>query len=232
MDVLSNGMQIKFWIGVEEEPDIDRFVDEQMLIDMDRFMLVGILRKVSTCKKKNEEKEFEYFKELKVDVINICMAADNNINIQIPGGKEDFMYDVKFRYAPEAEQLDGGDMEDVDELGAAPVDEEELDFEDKAVAPVDEADIEIKPAGDGEPSLDELDFEATADRDEELAEDDEMDADTDDDDFGFDDADESELIVKDERTGEDVDVTEMVDDIATKIVEDEEDLDSDGIDWG
>lgn len=106
MEVLSNGMQIKFWIPVEEEPDIDRFIDEQIMIDMDRFMLVGTLLKVGTCKKKNEEKEYEYFKQLTVAVCNICSAADNNVNISVPTGKEEFLYEVKFRYAPEPMQED------------------------------------------------------------------------------------------------------------------------------
>jgi hypothetical protein len=111
MEVLANGMKVNFWIGVEEEPDIDRFIDEQIMIDMDRFMLVGTLEKVATCKKKNEEKEYEYFKQITVQVNNICSADDNNINIAIPAKKEEFLYEVKFRYAPEPEQVTGDDME-------------------------------------------------------------------------------------------------------------------------
>lgn len=113
MEVLANGMKVNFWIGVEEEPDIDRFIDEQIMIDMDRFMLVGTLEKVATCKKKNEEKEYEYFKQITVQVNNICSAEDNNINIAIPAKKEEFMYEVKFRYAPEPEQVAGDGMEPV-----------------------------------------------------------------------------------------------------------------------
>lgn len=104
MEVLANGFKANFWIPVEDEPDIDRFVDEQIMIDLDRFMIVGTLEKVSTCKKKNEEKEFEYFKQLTVQVNNICMASDNNVNIQIPGKKDEFLYPVAFRYAPEPTQ--------------------------------------------------------------------------------------------------------------------------------
>ena len=115
MECLSNGMVVKFWIPVEEHPDIDRFVDEQIMIDMDHFMLVGNLVKVGTCKKKNEEKEYEYFKQLTISVMNICSAENNNINIAIPTGKEEFLYEVKFRYAPEPEQLEEDmDMEEAD----------------------------------------------------------------------------------------------------------------------
>lgn len=115
MEVIANGFKANFWVPIEEEPDIDRFIDEQIMIDMDRFMLVGTLEKVATCKKKNEEKEYEYFKQITVQVNNICSAADNNINIQIPGKKDEFLYDVKFRYAPEPEQVAGDDMEEVAE---------------------------------------------------------------------------------------------------------------------
>jgi len=121
MEVLSNGMQVKFWIPVEEEPDIDRFVDEQIMIDMDRFMLVGTLVKVNTCKKKNDEKEFEYFKQLTISVMNICSAENNNVNISVPTGKEEFLYEVKFRYAPEPQQLEeDGDMEVGQDIDSTP----------------------------------------------------------------------------------------------------------------
>jgi hypothetical protein len=131
MDVLANGFKAQFWIPVEEEPDIDRFVDEQIMIDMDRFMLVGTLEKVSTCKKKNEEKEWEYFKQITIQVNNICSADNNNVNIAIPAKKEDFLYEVKFRYAPEPEQESGDGMEPVEEVVPAHLPDSELPPEDE-----------------------------------------------------------------------------------------------------
>jgi hypothetical protein len=118
MEVLANGMKAQFWIPVEEEPDIDRFVDEQIMIDMERFMLIGTLEKVSTCKKKNEEKEWEYFKQITVQVNYISLASNNNFNIAIPGKKDCFLYEVKFRYAPEPQQ-DGEGMKPTDHIEEA-----------------------------------------------------------------------------------------------------------------
>ena len=264
MEVLSNGMKSKFWIPVEEEPDIDRFIDEQIMIDMDRFMLVGILRQVSTCKKKNEEKEYEYFKQLTVDIINICSAEDNNINIQIPGAKDEFLYVVNFRYAPEPQEEEEPELTNENDLELAYKDSEGRDIDRETEKPVEETeaieetveeeadrltgDDDMTPGsmhdgvvyvnqegekidGDtevpGTAPIDELDFEATGDR----------------------------MIVEDERTGEDTDITEILDKVSENIQlpdlaegDDDEtrtvsgddykktepvtELDDDGIDWG
>jgi hypothetical protein len=167
MEVLGNGFKANFWIGVEEEPDIDRFVDEQIMIDMDRFMLVGTLEKVSTCKKKNEEKEYEYFKQITVQVNNICSAADNNVNIAIPAKKEEFLYDVKFRYAPEPQQMEGDDMEpaeaeEADDKAKLAFVEEALDADADVTTNVHNVQDADATAADTTPE-DEFEFEATAD---------------------------------------------------------------------
>jgi len=130
MEVLSNGMISKFWIPVEEEPDIDRFIDESIIVEMEKFKLVGTLKKVSTCKKKDKEtKEYEYFKELTVAVTHICSADDENFNIVIPDNKDEYGIHIDFRYVP----VDETPPEEADETEAAgPGPEEELDFEPDA----------------------------------------------------------------------------------------------------
>lgn len=243
MEVLSNGMKVKFWIPVEEEPDVDRFVDEQIMIDMDAFMLVGILVSVGTCKKKNEEKEYEYFKQLTVDVINICSAADNNINIQIPGSKkkDEFLYDVKFRYAPEPIQEEEPELTNENDLELAYKDQHGNDIDRETELPVEqteakpEANMDMTPGTMYDGAKTDLTAPDAADFGEEA------DAETE----------TPVLIVKDERTGEDTDVTDMVTNIlkegaaeeaekafeetvceeAERLTETETD-DDDGIDWG
>lgn len=146
MEVLSNGFVTKFWIPIEDEPDIDRFIDEDIAIDMDTFTLRGTLLKVSTCKKKNPDtKEFEYYKELKIEVSGIESTEDPTQNVIIPDKKEEYGYHVEFRYVPVPEQLDeepaaDEDLRESDTEGLGP--EEELDFEDEkdpADDPHDEA---------------------------------------------------------------------------------------------
>jgi hypothetical protein len=238
MEVIANGMKVNFWVPVEEEGDIDRFIDEQIMIDMDRFMLVGTLEKVSTCKKKNEEKEYEYFKQITVQVNNICLASDNNFNIAIPGKKDEFLYDVKFRYAPEPEQVAGDDMEKVESGTDVEVEEQPDTAEAKADAELDAPD-----------SLDDLDFEATADRvDDEDTVDADPDADDlkaeadfndfnddgspanedgtdpdDGDDYSFEDEPAANAIVDDEPDAEGKPLAEVLE---------SDDDDDDGINWG
>ncbi|MHC4950911.1 MAG: hypothetical protein ACYTEU_08000 [Planctomycetota bacterium] len=133
MEVLSGGFTTKFWIPIEDEPDIDRFIDEDIAVDMDSFVVRGLLKKVSTCKKKNKEtKEFEYYKELTIEVVGI--DTEEGQSIAIPDKKEDYGYHVEFRYVP----VDGPLDETADETladaaadgSAEPGPEEELDFED------------------------------------------------------------------------------------------------------
>jgi hypothetical protein len=226
MEVLNNGFTAKFWIAIEEEPDVDRFIDEQIMIDLDRFMLVGTLVKVSTAKKKNEEKEYEYFKQLTVQVNNICLADDNNFNIQIPGNKDEFLYDVKFRYAPEPEQVTGDDMEKVESGTDVEVEEQPDTAEAKADAELDAPD-----------SLDDLDFEATADRVDDDADDlkaeadfnddgspaEESGTDNEDDDYSFEDEPAANAIVDDEPDAEGKPLAEVLE---------SDDDDDDGINWG
>jgi hypothetical protein len=116
MEVLSGGFTTKYWIPIEDEPDIDRFIDEDIAVDLNGFTLRGILRKVSTCKKKNKEtKEFDYYKEITIDVVGL--DADAGQTISIPDKKEEYECAVELRYIPDAETDDG------------PASEEELDFE-------------------------------------------------------------------------------------------------------
>jgi hypothetical protein len=160
MEVLANGFKANFWVPVEEEPDIDRFIDEQIMIDMDRFILIGILEKVSTCKKKNEEKEFEYFKQITVQVTNVCLASDKNFNIQIPGKKDEFLYEVKFRYAnckadlePEPEEIFEGGADEVAFDVVVPVpahllpDDELSPEDDYEEEDIDDDDLDREPVG-------------------------------------------------------------------------------------
>ena len=144
MEVLSGGFTTKFWLPIEDEPDIDRFIDEDIAVDLNGFTLRGILRKVSTCKKKNKEtKEFEYYKEITIDVVGL--DTDAGQTIQIPDKKDEYQCAVELRYIPEEESLESDTADSEAELAKF-----------QAVC------------ADGPAPEDELDFEATADRDAEL----------------------------------------------------------------
>jgi hypothetical protein len=216
MEVLANGFKANFWVPIEEEPDIDRFVDEQMMIDMGAFMLVCTLEKVSTCKKKNEEKEWDYYKQITVTVNNICSAADNNINIIIPAKKEEFMCDVNFRYAPEPVE----DPSPVEEAAqAAEADAAGPDFENIESPTVDEM-LEANENLPEEPAAEAA----------EKAEEDELDAMLDE----SDDADENNAMA--EEIGETVidddepDFEETVEEEAERLTGDGDDISDEDID--
>ena len=257
MEVLSNGMKVKFWVPIEEEPDIDRFVDEQIMIDLDRFMLVGTLEKVNTCKKKNEEKEYEYFKQITVQVNNICLASDNNFNISIPGNKDEFLYDVKFRYVPEPEQVAGDDMEPVTETEIEQIenDAEALDIDaetdeilgienetpDVEAGPDDQivvtitgpeqttpdADEKTAPESEAEPDLSEDEIDALFDKDGAPTTPDDDGKVDDDDDFSFEDEPACNAIIDPDKES-DTDANEQGPDTDTG----EDDDDDSEIDWG
>jgi hypothetical protein len=235
MDVLSNGMKANFWIGVDEEPDIDRFVDEQIMIDMDRFLLIGTLEKVATCKKKNEEKEYEYFKQITVQITNICLASDNNFNIQIPNKKDEFLFEVKFRYAPEPEQVTGDGMEAADDTDTANMyvggtEAEEINVDETPADEINEINVDETPAPveeyvpahlpDNEVIDDEKDTEPDMDTEEaalDAALDESLEAAPDEPDFSFENEPAANAIVETET-----------DPVPLPDVED----DSDEIDWG
>lgn len=164
MEVLANGMISKFWIPVEDEPDIDRFIDDDIMVDMDTFTIQGILKKVSTCKKKNEDKEYEYFKELTIQVVGIINAEDPGQNIRIPDKKDEYAYHVEFRYVPagdEPEEVPADQEESADEalavaeagLGAP----EEKDFFPDEADIYQDSDPEEVAANDGNPEPDASD---------------------------------------------------------------------------
>jgi hypothetical protein len=139
MEVLSGGFTTKYWIPIEDEPDIDRFIDEDIAVDLNGFTLRGILRKVSTCKKKNKEtKEFDYYKEITIDVVGL--DADAGQTISIPDKKEEYECAVELRYIPDAEPLEkDSDTDD----GPAP--EEELDFEAENNLDDNDGNDEVRP---------------------------------------------------------------------------------------
>jgi hypothetical protein len=142
MEVLSGGFTTKYWIPIEDEPDIDRFIDEDIAVDLNGFTLRGILRKVSTCKKKNKEtKEFDYYKEITIDVVGL--DADAGQTISIPDKKDEYECAVELRYIPDAEPLEKDSGTDD---GPAP--EEELDFEAENNLDGNDGNEAIDPAKD------------------------------------------------------------------------------------
>ena len=146
MEVLNGGMTTKFLLPVEDEPDIDRFIDEDIMVDMDTFTLHGLLRKVSTCKKKNKEtKEFEYYKELTIEVTGIINSTDPTQNIRIPGKKNEYTYHVEFRYVPDEEETEEIPVV-IDDNGNVDPIEPDLDKE-----------MEEIESNDGNPAPDESD---------------------------------------------------------------------------
>lgn len=118
MEVLSGGFTTKYWIPIEDEPDIDRFIDEDIAVDLGSFTLRGLLKKVSTCKKKNKEtKEFDYYKEITIEVVGIDSEAGQTISI--PDKKDEYECAAEFRYIPDEdleEKVEGPSLEVSEDL--------------------------------------------------------------------------------------------------------------------
>jgi hypothetical protein len=140
MEVLSNGLKQNFWIPIEEHPDVDRFIDEDITVTIDNFKIKGVLLKVATCKKKDSNGDFEYFKQLTIDV-NTISCGDSAIRVPIK--KEEFQHEMDFHYVDMPQELESDEPDD-DEILAMPSDEE-------IAAVMEEAD---------KTSLDELDIDA------------------------------------------------------------------------
>lgn len=95
-DVLHNGLTFKFYVPVEECPDIERFVDNYIRVTLSGTLeMIGCLKKVSSWSKKEKGEVVGIYKE--ITLLIECVTSKEG-EVRLPDKKDLIMEEVNILY--------------------------------------------------------------------------------------------------------------------------------------
>jgi predicted RecA/RadA family phage recombinase len=97
MEILNGGLTFKVMFPIEENPGIDMFVNQEIMIKSSEFVFVGKLLKIAS-KNIKQEGDISVFKEATVLIDNIAAADYETSVMYFPDKKDEFMEEIKIVY--------------------------------------------------------------------------------------------------------------------------------------
>jgi hypothetical protein len=99
-DVLHGGMQLKFYVPVEDCPEIERFAGNFIRVRIGAFHFIGELKKVSTWTKKEKKEVVGIYKEISLLVEQIFTRDEDGKEtaVALPDPKDMVADNVYIQY--------------------------------------------------------------------------------------------------------------------------------------